>query len=170
MRSLGGFAVAFGVEVSSKTRFRVGPHSQSVSEASGLALTAGRGRLRAHPYAGQTFAADAPSRLGSSPVAHTRCRASSDAKCEVDHSNPHPQQLLGLTLAELLWLEQRHMSRNPRVVRTLGHLGTIRDQGPGKPGENGLYRSGVLESPLGIRKPPVFRRPESPRNGSKMFG
>lgn len=47
MRSFGGFALTSGPEVSSKTRFRVGRHSQSVSEALGLALTVGLGRLRA---------------------------------------------------------------------------------------------------------------------------
>jgi ATP-dependent DNA helicase RecG len=38
-----------------------------------------------------------------------------------------------LTLAELLRLERRHMSRNPRVVRALVDLGAMRDQGEGIP-------------------------------------
>ena len=38
-----------------------------------------------------------------------------------------------LTLTELLRLERRHMSRNPRVVRTLVDLGIMRDQGEGIP-------------------------------------
>ena len=38
-----------------------------------------------------------------------------------------------LTLAELLRLERRHMSRNPRVVRALVDLGLMRDQGEGIP-------------------------------------
>ena len=38
-----------------------------------------------------------------------------------------------LTLKELLRLERRHMSRNPRVVRTLVDLGIMRDQGEGIP-------------------------------------
>ena len=38
-----------------------------------------------------------------------------------------------LTLAELLRLERRHMSRNPRLVRTLVDLGIMRDQGEGIP-------------------------------------
>lgn len=47
MHSFGGFALTSGPEVSSKTRLRAGPHSQSISEALGLALTVGLGRLRA---------------------------------------------------------------------------------------------------------------------------
>lgn len=38
-----------------------------------------------------------------------------------------------LTLAELLRLERRHMSRNPRLVRALVDLGIMRDQGEGIP-------------------------------------
>jgi len=38
-----------------------------------------------------------------------------------------------LTLAELLRLERRHMSRNPRIVRSLVDLGLMRDQGEGIP-------------------------------------
>ncbi len=38
-----------------------------------------------------------------------------------------------LTLAELLRLDRRHMSRNPRTVRALVDLGVVRDQGEGIP-------------------------------------